>query len=227
MKKLKNKIILPISVLTLLFVFAIKANAQQVEVGLRYMPTFSSLDLYTSTGGHVHGSVTLDNGGGVFAGYCLTDHIELQGEIIYNSLSQKYSELNADRTINIQYVNIPLLASFNSGKTQFFNVNVVIGPQIGINVGSSVKTTSGNIINVPSAMLNVKPGDLGFVYGAGVDFGLNASRTFRLGLGFRGVYGLLDISDNSKTVANNSYLILDRTHISTYSGYIGLSYLFL
>ncbi|MBK5284842.1 MAG: PorT family protein, partial [Bacteroidia bacterium] len=61
---------------------------------------------------------------------------------------------------------------------------------------------------------------------AGVDFGLNASQTFRLGLGFRGVYGLFDISDNSQTLADDSFYVLDRSHVKTYAGYIGFSLLF-
>jgi hypothetical protein len=51
-------------------------------------------------------------------------------------------------------------------------------------------------------------------------------RTVKLNVGFRGVYGLLDISDNSKTKATDSYLILDKTNVETYSGYLGLSFVF-
>jgi len=74
--------------------------------------------------------------------------------------------------------------------------------------------------------VNVKKGDLGFAYGAGLDFGLDQENMVRLGLGFRGVYGLLDISDDSKTQTNDKYYVLDRTHIKTYAVYMGLSVLF-
>ena len=36
---------------------------------------------------------------------------------------------------------------------------------------------------------------------------------------------LLDVSDNNFTVNSNSYLILDKTNIKTYSMYIGLAVL--
>jgi len=45
----------------------------------------------------------------------------------------------------------------------------------------------------------------------------------RLAVGFRGVYGLFDISDNSATINTDSYFILDKVHIKTYSVYLGLS----
>ena len=60
----------------------------------------------------------------------------------------------------------------------------------------------------------------------GFCFGIAAAGMLRLGLGFRGVIGLIDISDNSGSVTTNSYYILDRTHIKSYSGYVGVSYLF-
>jgi hypothetical protein len=68
----------------------------------------------------------------------------------------------------------------------------------------------------------VKSGDFGFAYGAGLDFSLGGYTS--LGVGFRGVYGLVDISDNSHSTATDDYYVLDRTHVKTYSGYIGLSF---
>ncbi len=75
-------------------------------------------------------------------------------------------------------------------------------------------------------VLSVKKGDLGLAYGAGFDFGLDPENKIRLGLGFRGVFGLLNISDDSKTQETNSYYVLDKTNIKTYSVYMGLSVLF-
>jgi hypothetical protein len=75
-------------------------------------------------------------------------------------------------------------------------------------------------------VLAVKKGDLGFAYGAGIDFGLNPAKSFRLGIGFRGVYGLFDISDNNRNLNTESYYLLGKTHVKTYSGYAGISYIF-
>jgi len=45
-------------------------------------------------------------------------------------------------------------------------------------------------------------------------------------MGFRGVYGLFDISDDSGTTSTDSYYVLDKTNLKTYSVYAGLSILF-
>ena len=215
-----------ISVASLLFVGALKADAQKAELGFRFMPTFSSFEMKTSSGGTVKGDITLGYGAGALLGYNLTDNIGIQGEVIYNSISQRYKETDVERKVNLRYVNIPLMLSLNTGKTQPINANIVAGLQIGVSVGSKVTTSGGDGTSDVQALLAVKKGDLGFAYGAGVDFGLTPSRTFRLGIGFRGVYGLLDISDDNTSNTTDSYYILGKTHIKTYSGYIGFSFLF-
>jgi hypothetical protein len=125
----------------------------------------------------------------------------------------------------LKYINIPLMLSYNTNKMKPVNFYVVACPHIGISVGTELFTSNGNDPN-DEAVLSVKKGDLGFAYGAGLDFGLNAAQTFRVGFGFRGVYGLFDISDNSQSLTTNSYYVLDRTHLKTYSGYAGVSFLF-
>jgi opacity protein-like surface antigen len=226
MKNHKNKIFVTFTVAITLFILAFSAVAQNTEFGLRFMPTFSSFNMKTSTGGNIKGEITLGYGVGALLGFNLTQHTGIQGEIIYNTLSQQYKEQDVERKINLKYINIPFLLSINSGKNNPVNLNLVVGPQIGISVGTNVTTSGGDGVNTSPAILSVKKGDLGFAYGAGLDFALNTSRTVRLGLGFRGVYGLLDISNNSTTATTDSYYILDRTFIKTYSVYTGLSILF-
>lgn len=214
------------SVASFLFVFAINVDAQKAEFGLRLMPTFSSFEMQTSSGGTVKGEVTLGFGGGAFLGFNFSKHVGVQGEVIYSSVSQKYKELDVERRVNLRYLNIPLLLSLNTGKTRMVNLNLVGGPQIGISTGTNLFTSGGDGTNNPEAVLSVKKGDLGFAYGAGIDFALNEAHTFRLGLGYRGVLGLFDISDNSHTIATNAYYIIDRTHIKTNAIYFGISLLF-
>lgn len=226
MKNLKNNIIVCISIIALVFTGVWKANAQNAEFGLRYMPTFTSFNVKTANGTTLKTDGKLGFGAGLILGFNFTDHLGLQGEVIYNDISQKYKESDLERNINLKYVNIPLLLSLNTGKSNAVNFNVVVGPQIGLSVGSELKTSGGDGTTDANAVLSVKKGDLGFAYGAGLDFGLNPSRTFRLGLGFRGVYGLFDISNNEKNNATDSFYVLDRTHIKTYSGYVGCSILF-
>ena len=158
-------------------------------------------------------------------GFNFTDHIGVQGEAIYSSVSQKYKEQDAEHRVNLRYFNIPLLLSLNTGKTKAFNFNLVGGPQIGISVGTKLVTFGSNGAPL-DPVLSVKKGDLGLAYGAGFDFALNPARTFRLGLGYRGVLGLFDISDNSGSIATDAYYIIDRTNINTNAIYAGISILF-
>jgi hypothetical protein len=224
MKNLKNKIISCIAISAIVFVFTSKATAQSTEFGVRFMPTVSAFDLQTSSGGTIKGQATFGYGIGALLGFNFSDHVGVQGEVIYSSLNQKYTEEDVERKINLKYINIPLMISLNTNKSGPVNLNLVGGPQIGISVGSNVFTSGGT--NNSQAEVSVKKGDLGLAYGAGVDFALSASGSLRLGLGFRGVYGLLDISDNNSSTTTDSYYVLDRTHMKTYSLYTGLSLLF-
>lgn len=223
MKKLKHNALLYIAMAITLIASITKANAQKVEFGVRFMPTFSSFEVTTPSTGRVKSSFTAGLGYGALLGYHFNDQVGVQAEVIYSAISQKYKEVDVERKINLKYVNIPLLLSLNTGKSKMINLNIVAGPQIGISAGSSL---SGVGTDSTKAILSVKKGDLGFAYGAGLDFALNAAHSIRFGIGFRGVIGLIDISNNNKTNTNNSYYLLDRTHIKSYSGYLGLSFLF-
>ncbi|MEN9610199.1 MAG: hypothetical protein RLZZ628_1013 [Bacteroidota bacterium] len=196
---------------------ALAVQAQGVEFGIRFMPTFSTFQVFTPTTGRLNPDLSIGYGIGGFVGYYFTEQLGVQGEIIYSAIAQKYKEVDIEHQIDLQYVNIPLLLSLNSGKSQKINFNLVAGPQIGISAGSKLSSGTGN------AVLSVKKGDIGFAYGAGLDFGITPVRLFRLGLGFRGVVGLLDISDHNTTLTTNNYYVLDRSTIKSYSGYVGLS----
>jgi hypothetical protein len=204
---------------------AAPAKNRKLEIGARFMPTISDFEM-NNADGIVNGQPTFGFGAGVFVAINFTSHLGLQGEIMYNSLSQRYKEQDAERRVNLRYVNIPVLFSLNTGKSRRVNGNLVVGPQFGISVGGEVETTGTESGTAIKPLVVVKPGDIGIAYGVGVDFGLNPSSTFRLGIGFRGVYGFYDISDDSKAPASDKYLVLDRTHVKTYSVYAGLSFLF-
>lgn len=224
MSRFTSKNILSILFAIGMIMCGIKSTAQSTEFGLRIMPTVSNFEIHNAAGGVIEGEAKVGWGAGAFLGFNFTDHVGLQIEAIYNTYSQKYSEDANDYRVDLKYINLPLLLSLNTGKMQPVNLNLVAGPQIGISVGSELFNGDGD--SNDDAVLNVKNGDLGFAYGAGLDFGLNEAKTVRLGLGFRGVIGLFDISDDSQSIATNNYYVLDRTHLKTYSGYLGFSILF-
>ena len=224
MSRFTNKNILSILFAIGMVMCGIKSTAQSTEFGVRAMPTVSNFELHNASGGVIEGEATVGFGIGAFLGFNFSDHIGLQVEAIYNTYSQKYTEADNDYRVDLKYVNIPLLLSYNTNKAAAVNLNIVAGPQIGISVGSDI--FNGNNDPNNDAVLSVKNGDLGLAYGAGLDFGLNAAKTFRLGLGFRGVLGLFDISDNSQSIATENYYVLDRTNVKTYSAYLGFSIMF-
>lgn len=193
------------------------------EFGLRFMPTFSSFQMQNGDGGDVNGTPKLGLGAGLFLGFNFTRHFGLQGEIMYTAATQQYQEPTNAGEVSLRYVNVPVLMSINTSKGKRVNFNIVAGPQVGISVGSRVFASNADG-NAP--LLAVKKGDLGFAYGGGLDFGLNPAKTIRLGIGFRGVYGLLDISDGGGIVINEGGVNMAQTNIKTYAGYVGLSVLF-
>jgi opacity protein-like surface antigen len=222
----KKQLILCVTISALLMIRSASSYSQKGEFGLRFMPTYSSLKLNTSTGGSVEGSATLGYGVGAFLGFNFNPHIGVQVEGIYTSITQKYKEEEIERKINLKYFNIPLLLSLNTNKNLPVNFNIVGGPQMGISVGSSLSSEGGDGTSTNEAILSVRKGDVGIAFGAGLDFGVNPAKTIRIGFGYRGVRGLFDISDNSRTTTTNSYYILDRTKIKTNSVYVGASIMF-
>ena len=195
------------------------------EFGLRFLPTFTSLAFNTSTGGTVNGDMTLSYGYGIMLGLNLSRYVGLQVEANYNDIAQKYKDQNLNREVHINYVNIPVLLSISTDKSRFVNLNIVAGPQFGINVGSSISANNNGSTDNVHAVLAVKSNDIGLAYGAGLDFILNKARTVRFDIGFRGMYGLVNI-DGSKPAGADSYNVLVSAARKMYSGYAGITFLF-
>ena len=193
-------------------------------IGFRYMPMITDLKYNKLPDGAIETDAVVGYGIGGIIGYNFTNHFGLQGEIIYSSLAQKYTTGDGVvREVKLKYINVPLLLSLNTDISKAINLNFVVGPQLGLNVGSEVNSESGNEgTDTVHSVIAVKKGDLGFAYGVGIDFGL--AETLSLSVGFRGVYGLIDISDRSESFTTDDYYVLDRAHVKTYSGYVGLTF---
>ena len=189
------------------------------------MPTFSSLTVRTYEGDVVQGETTMSNGYGGIIGFN-GKHIGLQGEVNYLKISQKYKDRNLDRVVDISYLNIPVLLSLNTDKSKMINWNVVAGPQFGINAGAKTSSSGGESTDTLKAVVAIKKGDIGLAYGTGLEFMLNAKRSVRLDLGFRGFYGLVDMRDTSTDNDPNTYNVIVKASRKTYGGYIGFAFLF-
>ncbi len=190
-------------------------------LGVRYMPTFTSLGYSKTDEGEVETTFVLGYGIGGLVGVNFNDHVGLEAEVIYSSLAQKYkTPSKIESEIELTYINVPLLLVLNTGYSKAVNFNVCAGPQVGINTGSKIQSNGTQKGDTVIAVLAVKPADLGIAYGAGLDFG---PPNFKISIGFRGVYGLIDIGDRSSSITTNQYYVLERAHVKTYSGYIGLA----
>lgn len=194
------------------------------ELGLRYMPTFTYLDFDTYQGGEViRGTVTAGHGVELMGGVNFNRHIGLMAAVGWNEISQNYKDRGLERQVNLSYINIPVLLQINTSKAKPVNLNLVVGPQFGINIGADVDASSSGNTETATATVAVKQGDIGLAYGAGLEFGLNPERTFRLDLGFRGTYGFADISDRQ---SGDTYTVTFKGARRSYAGYVGLAWAF-
>lgn len=192
------------------------------EFGVRFFPTFTSLSFNSYNGEVVEGTATLNYGYGVMLGANFSPHFGLMAEVNYLDINQKYKDRELEHRVHLNYLNIPVMLQFNTNKAKPINLNVVAGPQFGVNVGSSVDTYGNSNQATAQATVAAKGGDVGIAYGAGFEFALNRMHTIRLDLGFRGMYGLVDIS--SSEVAPNTYNVLVNASRNSYGGYLGLAF---
>ena len=192
-------------------------------IGGRVLATVTDIDFNkASDGSTIETEIIWGYGIGGYIGYNFNPHLGLQGEVLYQSLAQRVKYSNTDARLNLRYLNIPLLLVLNTDVRKPVNLNVCVGPQIGIRLGADLEEEEGSGTNPDTlqAAIAVKPGDIGIAYGAGLDFAL--SDAVKLGIGFRGVMGIVDIDEDSQTTTTNNLYILDRSKLKTYSGYLGL-----
>jgi hypothetical protein len=192
-----------------------------VILGFRYMPTFTSLSYTHTEGGALSTTMVLGHGFGGLLGVNFSDNVGLQAEVIYSALAQKFAVNNVEHEVKLSYINVPLMLVLNTGYSRPVNFNICAGPQVGINTGSKLTASGTHEGDTLQAVLAVKPADLGIAYGAGLDFG---PPNFKISIGFRGVYGLIDVSDQSQSITTNQYYVLQRSHVKTYAGYIGVAF---
>lgn len=196
------------------------------EFGIRYMPTFSSMQFRTYNGEVVQGQVSMSHGFGAMLGLNLSKNVGIQAEANYLEISQKYKDQGLDRQVDVSYLNIPVLLSLNTDKTRMVNWNFVVGPQFGVNIGSSVQTTGDEDTGTIRATVGASGTDVGLAYGTGLEFALSRDHNLRLDLGYRGFYGLVD--GNAKQTSSNpdTYNVLVKGSRSSHGGYLGLTVCF-
>jgi opacity protein-like surface antigen len=194
-------------------------------IGARYHATFSNFDLRTHDGGLVSTSFVLGHGWGGEMGFYFSRHFAMGTEVMFNKLAEDFETSgNVTRRVRLDYFNVPLLLIFNTNSMSPVNLNIHAGPQIGFNTHSSITTIEREGEDELNAVLSVKKNDVGVAYGAGLDFLLG--ETLKLGIGYRGFTGLVDISDDSQNLTTDDYLILHRSHVKTNAAYASLGFAF-
>jgi opacity protein-like surface antigen len=198
---------------------AARYKVSRFYLGGRYMPVFSSFSVKGNNEGVAQTSFVAGNGWSAYMGSNFTKNFGMQLEVMYSQLSQKYTDRSLEGRIDLDYIYVPLMFVLNSDISEIANFNLTVGPQFGINTGARL-TSSGTIPDSVDFIVAVKGSDFGIAYGGGIDVRLNP--TISLDAGFRGMYGLLDISNNSQTKTTRQLYILDRSRVKAYAGYIGL-----
>jgi len=149
---------------------------RHLELGFRYKPSFSSIDIRLATGGVIKGNLENQLGFGTMLAYHFTAHIGLQTEVDYFELSQTFLDGDMRLRVDLGYMNIPILVPISTNKLNWLNWNFVVGPQLGLNVGTKLNNTSSS--DSSKAVIDVKSGDIGFAYGTGLEVALNAQPNF-------------------------------------------------
>ena len=235
MKKIKSLIVFSIVLFAFNTIIAQDAESPQpltlkripynnMEFGLKIMPSFASFTMKTYNGETTAGEATHSYGYGISVEKNFSKHIGTEIDFIYNSFSKTYMDNTFKRTVNVHYLNIPLLFCLSTNKSSPVNFNVVVGPQVGFNAGSNTKLAGSTEGDSLQGVLSMKQIDIDIAYGAGLDFSFSKSKYIHVGIGFRGAYGLTNINSTDKTLDRGSYYVLDGTNIKTYSGYVAMTF---
>jgi opacity protein-like surface antigen len=195
-------------------------------IGGRALATFSYFRVQNAGGDELSATTDATYGGGGLLGVNFGRNVGMQLEVLYSQYAQKFKDAGVNRSVRINYVNIPLLLMLNTNVAAPVNFNICGGPQLDINTGSKIESheIAGTDEHQTTAVLAVKASDIALAFGAGLDF--NIANAVTLNIGYRGVYGLIDISDKSKTITTDQYYILNRSNVQTHSAYAGLNILF-
>ena len=121
---------------------------------------------------------------GLFLHHTINNHWCFQPELLYSGEGQRYFDNGVERTLALDYVQIPLMVQYYPARQLYFE----LGPQIGILASAKDKAT-----NIEDGIkINVKDDFTSTQIGLNVGVGVNVNHT----LGFYGRYnfGLTDVS---------------------------------
>ena len=106
---------------------------------------------------------------GVFVTIPASRHFDIQPEVLYSQKGAKISEAGDKATIELDYVDIPVLARYTSGGPA--SVQVFGGPSFGLRTRARSKAEFGGTTQTQDIKNDVKSSDIGLVVGAGLESG--------------------------------------------------------
>ena len=200
------------------------------QFGILAIPTISKIEVNPMPNGVVEPSTSsVSYSYGAFIQYNFSRNIGVRLDGLYSTISQQYTDRMVERTISLNYYNIPLLLTLNTGVNDPVNVNFSAGPQLNINSGQSMETSGPTLLgetSIPEGVLTPNKISWGAAYGVGVDVALNSNHTTRLGFGYRGFFSVSDMGDTRQTLGDNQYRILGHSEMRTYSLFASFSLAF-
>ncbi len=117
-------------------------------------------------------------------------HFALQPEIQYSAQGAKYTDVNGDNKINLNYINVPVLLQYMWDN----GFRIQAGPQAGILVSAKSKNND-NTVDIKN---NFKPLDMGVSFGASY-----IHPSTGVGIDARYNLGLSNINENSDLKSTN------------------------
>jgi hypothetical protein len=126
----------------------------------------------------------------------LTDKLSFQPELLYNSIGAKYEGGDAEGTLKLSYISLPLDLQYSFGK---FNVHA--GPQVSFLASAKDKWEEGSDSGEDDIKEAFKGIDLGLNIGFGLNFG-------KLDVGARYTAGLSNIIDEGDAKVTNNVIQL-------------------
>ena len=138
---------------------------------------------------------------GGFYNYSSKTGFGFSGQLLFTQMGAQTD--NKTNEINLNYIQLPLLATFFFGKYgDKFRPKLFLGPNLNFMV--SAKDKNGNNINGDSNNRVFNPFDLGLTFGGGLNYKLHEK--IWLNFDVRYGLGLLDVTkDNNTSVMNSNW----------------------
>lgn len=183
------------------FAFSFAQAQDGIKLGFKAGGNLSS-----ATGDDVSGEVEYKFGfhAGILVNYGVSDLVSIQPELLFSNKGWQTSDEDITVKINLNYIEIPVLAHINTGAL-FFE----LGPTLAFNVSSRVTASNGDDEESTDLkdLIGVEPETLDIGYAAGIGYKLES------GLGFNLRYngGLSKLFEDSKSHNSNFMLSLSYT----------------